>query len=94
MANQAKPPFSSIGARTVLRARVFVGRDAVIGPDGLLHPGGMQDWNAAKVAKTALAEEKTIKEVVVQMGFVEQGDLTEEQLDAALDVLAMARGGR
>ena len=42
--------------------------------------------NAAKVAKTALAEEKTIREVVLEMGFVENGDLTEEQLDAALDV--------
>jgi fumarate hydratase class II len=45
--------------------------------------------NAAKVAKTALAEEKTIKEVVLQMGFVESGDLTEEQLDDALDVRRM-----
>jgi fumarate hydratase class II len=45
--------------------------------------------NAAKVAKKALAEEKTIKEVVVEMGFVERGDLTEEQLDDALDVASM-----
>jgi fumarate hydratase, class II len=45
--------------------------------------------NAAKVAKTALAEEKTIKEVVLEMGYVENGDLTEEQLDAALDVASM-----
>ena len=45
--------------------------------------------NAAKVAKKALAEEKTIKEVVVEMGFVERGDLTDEQLDAALDVASM-----
>ena len=45
--------------------------------------------NAAKVAKKALAEEKTIREVVVEMGFVENGDLTEEQLDAALDVASM-----
>jgi fumarate hydratase class II len=45
--------------------------------------------NAAKVAKKALAEEKTIKAVVVEMGFVEQGLLTEEQLDAALDVASM-----
>ncbi len=45
--------------------------------------------NAAKVAKTSLAEEKTIKEVVLEMGFVENGDLTEEQLDAALDVASM-----
>ncbi len=47
--------------------------------------------NAAKVAKTALAEERTIKEVVLAMGFVENGDLTEEQLDAALDVRRMTR---
>jgi fumarate hydratase class II len=45
--------------------------------------------NAAKVAKRALAEEKTIREVVVEMGFVEKGDLTEEQLDGALDVARM-----
>jgi len=45
--------------------------------------------NAAKVAKKALAEEKTIREVVVEMGFVENGDLTEEQLDTALDVKSM-----
>jgi fumarate hydratase class II len=45
--------------------------------------------NAAKVAKTALAEEKTIKQVVVEMGFVEQGRLTAEQLDDALDVASM-----
>jgi fumarate hydratase class II len=45
--------------------------------------------NAAKVAKKALAEEKTIKAVVLEMGFVDNGDLTEEQLDAALDVASM-----
>ena len=45
--------------------------------------------NAAKVAKKALAEEKTIREVVVEMGFVEKGVLTEAQLDEALDVAHM-----
>ena len=45
--------------------------------------------NAAKVAKKALAEEKTIKDVVLEMGFVEKGDLTADQLDAALDVASM-----
>jgi fumarate hydratase class II len=44
---------------------------------------------AAKVAKTSLAERKTIREVVVEQGFVENGDLTEQQLDEALDVLGM-----
>ena len=47
--------------------------------------------NAAKVAKRALAEERTIKEVVLEMGFVDKGDLTEEELDAALDVARMTR---
>jgi aspartate ammonia-lyase len=41
------------------------------------------------VAKTALAERKTIRAVVIEQGFVERGDLTEEQLDQALDVLSM-----
>src|SRR3954447_17136624 len=47
--------------------------------------------NAAAVAKRALKEGKTIREVVVESGFVEEGKLTEQQLDAALDVLAMTR---
>jgi fumarate hydratase class II len=46
---------------------------------------------AAKVAKTSLAERKTIRQVVVDMGFVERGELTEQQLDEALDVLRMTR---
>ncbi|WP_067973339.1 class II fumarate hydratase [Nocardiopsis trehalosi] len=44
---------------------------------------------AAKVAKQALAERKTIRQVVVERGYVDAGKLTEEQLDAALDVLGM-----
>ena len=47
--------------------------------------------NAAKVAKQAVAERKTIREVVLQQGYVERGDLTQEQLDEALDVLTMTR---
>jgi fumarate hydratase class II len=49
---------------------------------------------AAAVAKQALKERRTIREVVVERGHVRDGHLTEEQLDAALDVLAMARGGQ
>ena len=45
--------------------------------------------DAAKVAKQSLAERKTIKQVVIERGYVEQGKLTAEQLDAALDVLSM-----
>ncbi|WP_351226173.1 class II fumarate hydratase [Streptomyces sp. NPDC002133] len=44
---------------------------------------------AAKVAKKSLAERKTIREVVLESGYVERGDLTLEQLDEALDVLRM-----
>jgi fumarate hydratase class II len=44
---------------------------------------------AAKVAKQALAQRKTIREVVLENGYVEQGKLTMEQLDEALDVLRM-----
>ncbi|GLV80706.1 fumarate hydratase class II [Streptomyces lavendulae subsp. lavendulae] len=46
---------------------------------------------AAKVAKRALAERKTIREVVLESGYVERGALTVEQLDEALDVLRMTR---
>jgi fumarate hydratase, class II len=47
--------------------------------------------NAAAVAKQALKESKTIREVVIENGYVANGSLTEQQLDAALDVLAMTR---
>ncbi|MFG3504364.1 class II fumarate hydratase [Streptomyces sp. NPDC047821] len=46
---------------------------------------------AAKVAKRSLAERKTIREVVIESGYVERGDLTLQQLDEALDVLRMTR---
>jgi fumarate hydratase class II len=49
---------------------------------------------AASIAKQALAERKTIREVVVSRGHVEKGTVTAEQLDAALDVLAMTRPPR
>ncbi|MEV5576198.1 class II fumarate hydratase [Spirillospora sp. NPDC052269] len=46
---------------------------------------------AAKVAKQALAERKTIRQVVIERGHLQNGNLTEAQLDAALDVLSMTR---
>jgi fumarate hydratase class II len=49
---------------------------------------------AAAVAKLALADGKTIRQVVVESGYVADGSLTEEQLDQALDVLAMTRPPR
>jgi fumarate hydratase class II len=45
--------------------------------------------NAAAVAKRAVKERRTIREVVIEDGYVESGALTEEQLDEALDVLRM-----
>ena len=47
--------------------------------------------NAAAVAKKALKEGKTIREVVIESGFVTDGSVTEDQLDDALDVLSMTR---
>ncbi|WP_405777669.1 class II fumarate hydratase [Streptomyces sp. NBC_00859] len=44
---------------------------------------------AAKVAKRAVKERKTIREVVLDEGYVERGDLTAAELDSALDVLSM-----
>jgi fumarate hydratase class II len=46
---------------------------------------------AASIAKQSLKERKTIREVVLERGHVDSGKLTLEQLDSALDVLAMAR---
>ena len=48
-----------------------------------------EDPASGDVGPKALAEERTIRETVLEMGFVEKGDLTEEQLDAALDVASM-----
>ena len=44
---------------------------------------------AASIAKQALKERKTIRQVVVERGHVEAGRLTELQLDEALDVMRM-----
>jgi fumarate hydratase class II len=44
--------------------------------------------NAAKVVKTSLAENKDLRSVVLEMGL-----LNEEEVDRALDVLAMTKGG-
>jgi fumarate hydratase, class II len=45
--------------------------------------------NAAKVAKQALADGATIKDTVIKLGYVDDGSVTLEQLDAALDVESM-----
>ncbi len=49
---------------------------------------------AASVAKQALAERRTIREVVHERGHIKNGTLTPDQLDRALNVLHMARSLR
>ncbi len=46
---------------------------------------------AAKIAKQALAERKTIRQVVIERGHVASGAITEAKLDEVLDVLSMTR---
>ncbi|MFF0989090.1 class II fumarate hydratase [Kocuria nitroreducens] len=44
---------------------------------------------AAKIAKHAVANKMTVREATIALGYVEDGRLTEEQLDRALDVTTM-----
>jgi fumarate hydratase class II len=44
---------------------------------------------AAKIAKRAMADGATIRDTVIAMGYLERGELTEAQLDEALDVESM-----
>ena len=49
--------------------------------------------NAAKIAKNAVAKGITIRDSVIDLGFVERGEVTLEQLDEKLDVLSMTHPG-
>jgi len=44
---------------------------------------------AAKIAKHAVTEGITVRQAALDLGYVERGELTAEQLDAALDVTTM-----
>ncbi|WP_313815099.1 class II fumarate hydratase [Citricoccus sp.] len=44
---------------------------------------------AAKIAKHSVAQKMTVREAVIDLGYVERGEVTEEQLDAALDTMSM-----
>jgi fumarate hydratase class II len=44
---------------------------------------------AAKIAKQALADGATIRQTVLDLGYVDRGEITEQQLDEALDVERM-----
>jgi len=48
---------------------------------------------AAKIAKHSVAKKLTVREAVIDLGYVERGEVTEEQLDSALDVLRMTAPG-
>jgi fumarate hydratase class II len=49
--------------------------------------------NAAKIAKHSVAQGLTVREATIDLGFVERGEISLEQLDTALDVLSMTRPG-
>ena len=46
---------------------------------------------AAKIAKHSVKQGITVREAVVDLGYVARGEVTEAQLDSALDVLSMTR---
>ena len=48
--------------------------------------------SAAKIAKHAVARGLTVREATIDLGFVERGEITEQQLDALLDVTTMTGG--
>lgn len=48
---------------------------------------------AAKIAKHSVAKGITVREAVIDLGYVERGELTEEQLDEKLDLLSMTHPG-
>ncbi|AZC14331.1 MULTISPECIES: class II fumarate hydratase [unclassified Microbacterium] len=48
---------------------------------------------AAKIAKHAVAQGITVRDAVIDLGYVERGELTEAQLDERLDLLSMTRPG-
>lgn len=48
---------------------------------------------AAKIAKHSVAKGITVREAVLDLGYVERGELTLEQLDEKLDLLSMTHPG-
>ena len=44
---------------------------------------------AAKIAKYSVANKVTVRDAVVALGYVERGEVTEAQLDEAMDVTKM-----
>ncbi len=50
--------------------------------------------NAATIAKHSVKEGLTVREATIDLGFVERGEITDEQLDALLDVTTMVGDNR
>jgi fumarate hydratase class II len=48
---------------------------------------------AAKIAKHSVAKGITVREAVVDLGYVERGEVSEADLDKALDLLSMTHPG-
>ena len=48
---------------------------------------------AARIAKHSVARSMTVREAVIDLGFVERGEVTLAQLDVALDVMSMTHPG-
>jgi fumarate hydratase class II len=48
---------------------------------------------AAKIAKHSVAKGITVREAVIDLGYVERGDITLAQLDEKLDLLSMTHPG-
>ena len=48
---------------------------------------------AAKIAKHSVAKGITVRDAVIDLGYVERGELTEQQLDEKLDLLSMTHPG-
>lgn len=48
---------------------------------------------AAKIAKHAVANAVTVREAVLDLGYVHRGEISIEQLDAKLDLLSMTHPG-
>ena len=48
---------------------------------------------AAKIAKHSVAKGITVREATIDLGYVERGELTEADLDQALDLLSMTHPG-
>ena len=48
---------------------------------------------AAKIAKHSVAAGITVREAVVDLGYVERGEVSEADLDKALDLLSMTHPG-